>query len=548
LNLDPVLESLRQQIKDPRFIGDLVKTRLLDNPHRVRLTLKPDPELGQQQIRDEASRLQKMKTHLSQQQKLDVVQLAIDLKQRQQREDDPDVLPRVTIDDVPSTIHVASGDEFRINDTPTHYYEQGTNGLLYQQLIIDLPSLSQELLQLLPIYTEVLPEVGVGELNYLETQARQSRVSGGIGTQLSMRSDFDNVQQGHGYYIVGSRALMRNQKEFFDLLRDTYSSVRFDERDRIREIVAQMRARREQSVTGMGHQLAMGAATSGMSPVARMQYQLKGLSGIQKLKMLDDSLKDDSALGTLMHSLQQLHAAMLTAPLQFLLVAEAEPRASLIEQLGQSWQSEQAVAKPFQRLQMAAVDETVNQAWITSTQVNFCSRAYRTVGSDHEDAPALSVLAGFLRNGFLHRSIREQGGAYGGGASFDNDNAAFRFYSYRDPRLEETLNDFNASIDWLLNNRHDWRQVEEGILGVVSAMDKPGSPSGEAKKAFFSKLHQRTPERRQRYRERVLAVTLADLQRVGEKYLTSGQSSTAVVTSQSNQSVTEKMGLLTHRL
>src|SRR5690606_35224968 len=126
----------------------------------------------------------------------------------------------------------------------------------------------------------------------------------------------------------------------------------------------------------------------------------------------------------------------------------------------------------------------VQQFWQCNVQVNYCSRAYPTVGGGHQDAPALTVLGGFLRNGYLHRAIREQGSAYGGGASQDNNSGAFRFYSYRDPRFDETLKDFDQSLQWLLNNRHEWQAVEEAILGVISALDKPSSPSGEAKATF----------------------------------------------------------------
>ena len=65
------------------------------------------------------------------------------------------------------------------------------------------------------------------------------------------------------------------------------------------------------------------------------------------------------------------------------------------------------------------------------TPICFCARAYPTVPSGHDDAAALTVLGGVLRNGYLHRTIREQGGAYGGGASQDNQSGAFRFYSPR---------------------------------------------------------------------------------------------------------------------
>ena len=137
-----------------------------------------------------------------------------------------------------------------------------------------------------------------------------------------------------------------------------------------------------------------------------------------------------------------------------------------------------------------------------------------------------------LRNGFLHTAIREQGGAYGGGASQDSSVAGFRFYSYRDPRLSETLDDFDASIAWLLDNEHPWRVVEEAILGVISSLDKPSSPAGTAKIDFYKRLHGRTQEHQNAFRNAVLEVTQADLKRVTETYLTPEKASIGIITHQ----------------
>jgi hypothetical protein len=140
------------------------------------------------------------------------------------------------------------------------------------------------------------------------------------------------------------------------------------------------------------------------------------------------------------------------------------------------------------------------------------------------------VLGGFLRNGFLHTAIREKGGAYGGGASQDSTIAAFRFFSYRDPRLADTLADFDRALAWLATERHEPQRVEEAILGVIGGIDKPGSPAGEAKQTFHAELHGRDRTRRERFRNRVLQVGLADLQRVAATYLRPERASTAVIT------------------
>jgi hypothetical protein len=173
----------------------------------------------------------------------------------------------------------------------------------------------------------------------------------------------------------------------------------------------------------------------------------------------------------------------------------------------------------------------VREIWQTSTQVNFCAKAYATAPVGHKDAAALTVLGGFLRNGFLHRAIREQGGAYGGGASQDSAAACFRFYSYRDPRTAATLADFDASLDWLQSTPHAYQPLEEAILGVISSIDKPGSPAGEAKKHFHEAIFGRDTAQRRAFREQVLAVTLEDLKRVGASYLDPSRASVAVITS-----------------
>ncbi|MFN4094506.1 MAG: insulinase family protein, partial [Acinetobacter johnsonii] len=147
----------------------------------------------------------------------------------------------------------------------------------------------------------------------------------------------------------------------------------------------------------------------------------------------------------------------------------------------------------------------------------------------HPDAAPLMVLAAYLRNGFLHSAIREKGGAYGGGASYDGNACSFRFYSYRDPRLAETFNDFEASVQWLLNTEQKSHQLEEAILGLIAGMDKPGSPAGEAITACYALLHARTPAFRKQLRSRLLAVSLEDLQRVAVQYLLEQKPTKAVV-------------------
>ena len=160
LNLDPVLEQLREDIKQPDFIKNLVKKSLLNNPHRIRLTLKPDSELASHRDAAEAKRLSDMKENLTEHDVQRIISTAEDLAARQQEEDDPEVLPKVGLEDVPENMFIASGKRIDGFDLPVSFYPQGTNGIAYQQLVVDLPNFSDELLKVLPHYCSVITELG----------------------------------------------------------------------------------------------------------------------------------------------------------------------------------------------------------------------------------------------------------------------------------------------------------------------------------------------------------------------------------------------------
>ena len=547
LNLDPALAQLREEIKDPDFIKNLARELLLENQHRVRLTLAPDTSLSQKQEQQERARLQEIKSGLNDEQKLEIVRQAQVLALRQEEEDDPDVLPKVGLEDIPESMSFPQGENIEVGDSPATYYAQGTNGLVYQQYVAALPSLKDELLAVMPLYTRCLTELGSGGRDYLETQVLMDAVTGGISASTNLRGAIDDVQDVKAHFVLSGKALVRNQDKLTDLMRETMESVRWDEHDRIREIIAQDRARAEQSVPGNGHGLAMLAASSGMSPTAALNHRLRGMAGIHELKQLDDSLNEKPNLEKFVDRLKNIHEQIAMAPKQFLMIGEEDQRLPMIKNLGTHWSSA-SKESGFDPFTVEPVRESAKQLWVTSTQVNFCAKSYPTVPIEHEDAAALTVLGGFLRNGYLHRAIREQGGAYGGGAGHEPDIAAFRFFSYRDPRLVETLSDFDRSIDWLLTGKHEWRQVEEAILGVIGSIDKPGSPAGDAKKEFHSSLYGRTPEQRQRFRSRVLKVTLDDLKRVGEKYLNPEAASVAVITNAATHDEVGDLELELHHL
>lgn len=547
LDVEGALKNLRLKIKNPNFIQEKVRDLLLNNTHRVRLTLHPDTQLQAHMQAGEKQQLAKIKAALTETDAHAIVEQTRALNERQLQIDDDSVLPKVSLKDIPQALLYTQGSVEKCNGYGLRKYNAGTNGLVYQQLVIKLPELTEQQQFLLPLYCFCLTEVGFGNLDYMAVQNLQAKSVGAIHASSSIRGASDNVENIHGYFILSTKALGQNHQAATVLLQQTLQEVHFNEHTRLHELISQLRSRREQSITGSGHSLAMTAACAGMSPCAKLAHEVGGLAGISALNTLDDSLSNPDKLQCFAEDLTAIHHLLQVSPKQFLLVGEQEYLDSYTQHLSDAWPQTNHQT-PFEPLHLAPINEQVRSGWIANTQVSFCAKAYPTVPSEHEDAAALTVLGGVLRNGFLHRAIREQGGAYGAGASQDNNNGTFRFYSYRDPRLSETLDDFDHSIEWLLNEKHKEHAIEEAILGVISSIDKPASPAGEAKQTFQAELFNRTREKREHFRRQILKVTLADIQEVARKYLTPDKASIAVVTGADKQEQLKNIGLTQHQL
>ena len=73
-----------------------------------------------------------------------VVTQAEALAERQLQEDNPELLPKVGLSDVPAEIKIPQATKQSIAGTDSTVYKQGTNGLVYHEIICELPELSEE--------------------------------------------------------------------------------------------------------------------------------------------------------------------------------------------------------------------------------------------------------------------------------------------------------------------------------------------------------------------------------------------------------------------
>ena len=510
LDLDNAFNTIKENLKSENYIENLIEQNLISNSHKLNYSLIPDIEFNKKNEQKIQKKVLDKTRDLSSKDKDDIIKLANELESRQNAHDDPEVLPKVTKDDIPESRTFASPTVSSNNANSSYFYKTGTNGIVYHSMLFPCDALDQNELKVASLFTSTLTDIGLGKDSYEDIQKYQSSITGGISASFITLPNMHN----DSYTLalrVSSKSLEKNDSLMQDLMLKTINESNFVEQNRIKELLEFISADNEKSVIQNGHILSMSNAASQISNIAATNDLTSGLKFIHNTNKLSKLVNDKNEFKLYLDTLHSIKNKLLNTP-SHLFTASSLDQSDL--KLNTIFNSD-SINLNNQNF----IDRQENSiGWITGSQVCFCAEAFPSVDSKHEDAPALTVLGTVLRNGYLHSAIREKGGAYGSGASQDSNNKVFKFFSYRDPKCSETFEEFQKSRDWSLK-KISAEQLEEGILGVISSIDKPLSPYGEAINDFMSELDNKTQEDRLLFRSRVKECSLSDLVEVSEKYL-----------------------------
>lgn len=535
LDMGQALDDLRQRVSAPGFWPAFIRERFLDWPHRALLVAVPDADFNQRQDAEEAARLAARVAVMDVEGRRLLLEQTGELAQRQATEDDPTVLPDLALTDVPAERRWVTGEN---PSDGLETFTTATNGILHQVAALPLSRLSQEDLALLPLLSRSLGELGVGARSYQEQSAHLNAVCGGVSAWTDLRADPADLRRTRGFLFLEVKGLARRHAEYADLLAETLGQQRFDELDRVREILTQSLAGLQQRVAWSGQDLAQAAAERGFGGRAGLSHALGGLGQLAWLKALEARVTAEGrpALEALAARMADLLARIRRAPLRLALIGDQAGSDEVRKRALAAWEAWDMPAPRITGrildLPSAAADVTPPTAYLTATQVNYCAMALPTVPFLNADSAALAVAARYLTFNQLHTRLREQGGAYGGRAGYSAQQGSFGLTSYRDPRLADTFRDMRESLDWLREAPEDPRLMKEAILGVIGGLDRPGSPAGEGRMRFVADLFGYGPERMNDYRQQVLEVDAAAMREAAANRLVMDQIAVAVITSE----------------
>ena len=508
LDLDSSFTIVKENLNEERYIEKLIEKKLINNSHRLNYSLIPDTELNKKNEAKLLNKVQKISKDLSDNEKDEIRLLTKDLKNRQNKIDDPEVLPKVTKLDIPPKRNYPQALITSSNKTTNHFYKTGTNGITYHSILYPCKNLTSEEFAVASLFANTLTDVGIGNKSFEEVQRMQSAYTGGISATFSLVPD----QKDYSLALqITSKSLEKNDKKMQDLMMQTVAKSNFTEKERIKDLLNFISSANERSLIQNGHVLAMSNAGAQINNIASTSDIVSGINFINHTSNLAKNIEKNENLERYIDILQSIKNKLNFEPLHTFTATSLDVNESEL-----SFSFESSNDNKYHQELLNIQEENIG--WITGAQVCYCAEAFPTVSMDHDDAPALTVLGAVLRNGYLHSAIREKGGAYGAGASQDSKNKIFKFFSYRDPNCSNTFNEFANSREWSLKNITT-AQLDEGILGVVSGIDKPLSPYGEAMNDFGANIDNKDIEMRLNFRSKVKECTLDDLVNVSRKYL-----------------------------
>jgi len=518
LNFDADLARLERDRTESRFFEGLIQTELLDNQHRGLLTVIPDTELEERKRRKELDRLAAVEATLSEADKARIVAEALRIKLDQEAKQDLSTLPTLELTDIPMKFEDVLSREAPVGAARSEFFPLPTNGVTYIDIRSDFSALSADEKDLLPLFGRALTQSGAAGQDYVEIAKRIAAYTGGIGAAAQVQSlagSEDYLQS----FVISGKALDRNAKPFIDLMTDLTARLEI-EPSRLREIIAETATRLESSIANLGFQFAILLAQAKLSSEGALNDRLQGIGMLHVMR--DLAKLEDGDLEGVVKKLDAIRTKLFRKESVAVVVTCEESMIETLKPLLAAFDGALPGGATNRLPEKPPRLDAVTEARTAPLPVAFNVRIYKTVRYQDPDAPVLLVLANYLRDTFLHRELREKGGAYGGYAQANTGGGSFYFGSYRDPNIVRTFDTYDAAVRWVTDGEIEPEALKEAILGACGDVDPLESPDIKGRREAINKLTGFNRAEREKFKQRLLTVTAADLRRVTNTYLVEG--------------------------
>jgi Zn-dependent M16 (insulinase) family peptidase len=512
---DP-LATLRSRLEaGERVFEDRIREGILENGHRTTVSLIPDPKVRQRLEDAERERLEAAAAAMDEAERTRVAEEAAELRRLQDTPDSAEALatiPTLSLEDLDRKGRTTPTEDRVVGRTETLLHELPTGGIAYLDLGLDLHTLPPELLPYAPVLGRALLETGTAAEDHVRLTQHIGRSTGGIAPTTFTTSVVGQTEAASRLFLRG-KALTERTGDLVEVLGDVLLTPRLDDRDRIRQIVLESRARVETQLIPMGHAIASGRLAASQSEAGWASDRIGGVEQLFFLRRLAEEVESD--WDGVRARLEAVRATLVD-------------RSSLLVNVTVDAESSAAVeARLAELLDRLPAGETARKAWTVGDGPAFEALTlpargnYVAKGADlralaGEPSGAIAVVTKTLNTTYLWDRVRVRGGAYSSRCGYDRTSGLFSFSSYRDPNLLDTVSVFDGAGRYLKELELDAPELVRSVIGTIGNIDAPRLPDGKGWEAMARRLAGVTDEDRQRRREQVLDATLEDFRRVGE--------------------------------
>lgn len=526
LRYTEALQQLREGIKT-RYYEQLIENYLLDNTHKVIVTL--NPEQGKEEREQEvlAEKMAALKASMDTETIAQNIELCSELHKRQAAADTAEALETIPLlerSDIRREVEVTETVLKQLGTNDILYVPAFTNKIAYLNWYFDLTGIDKDLLPYCYLLSDVLGKFNTDKYTYQELATASNKYTGGVVSfQMHAYSAADDANDYTIKFTVQAKALTANLDKLFDILQAVALGSKIDDAKRLQEILDEVKTDWDSSFFSRGQTVACTRLASYFSTAARVNEQdqfsyyefLKELSADFAGRAEDTLAKLRHLLGIFFESSKYLLAYSCEESERMVVLEQALNFAALLPQSAVAGKTPQFLEAPGE-----------NEGIMTPGKVQYVAAGGDFHKFGYQFHGAMKVLETILRYEYLWTKIRVQGGAYGATARFDRNGTMF-FASYRDPKLKESLQAYYDMPSWLEKLELSERELTKYIIGTISGLDTPLTNSMRLEQAGVYHLKQVDTAMRQQMRSEIIDLTNADLQKLAplirdtlsEKYL-----------------------------
>jgi len=518
------IDEFKKKISNkPNYLQSLVDKYLLNNNHKLVMTMSPENNFEELRKENEEKLLKEKLAPLSDADKENIYQQGLELRRQQDAIQDVTCLPSLSINDLKKTTDSVPLIRENINNTPLFIFPQPTNQVTYFRSLINTSHLSDDLKTLIPLFCNVVTRMGTKSMDFRQFDQLVRKSTGGLQVSQSIIDSPRNLFNMKESVILNSHCLDKNVDEMFDLWKQIFTQVTFEDENRFKTLIQEEASSLANSISGSGHMYAMLCATAGINPIDAQRETYGGLqyiSTMKKIAQIDD-------LKPIMKKLEKISEIILnknTMKCSLTIVDNNSTAVKGLESFLNTISGNWDLSNEYNK-----IDKQDNNVkcfhHVLPFSVNYCAKALPGVHYAHKDFAPLKVLCKYMSSKYLLPTVREKNGAYGSGASLSM-SGSIQMFSYRDPKPIETFEAFDAACNWVNNKKITIEELNEAKLAIFQGIDHPVAPMSKGNALFFNDMDQQI---RQEHRNQIMNVKIDDLLNVANLYFSNTNFAKALI-------------------